>query len=414
MKTDLATADEENGRQRIAATLQYHFSPPAVSPRKALRVLHVVPFFGYGGTELVVQHLISGLAAPEFEHRLCAMRGFDPALVRAAQCEDRIVQAGDSSERFQFPLFHLVRLMRSFRPHIVHTRNWGALEAVLAARLAGVPATVHSEHGYDLETIGGLPLRRRLIRRGLYSLTDVLFTVSKELRKFHAQQASISALRIRVLYNGVDTKRFAFRSESRIAVRAELGIPSESVLVGSVGRMVAIKDHLLTLKGVSQLIERGRDVRVLLVGTGSELTNLQAQVRASSELNGRVHFCGFSDRIPELLNAMDIFVQASRAEGMSNTLLEAMATGLPLLATRVGGNSEVVADGETGYLFQSGNCAALVDRLDGLVGCPDLRRQLGQASRRRAVQEFSLKRMLDEYRKLYRELAAARGLVTGA
>jgi sugar transferase (PEP-CTERM/EpsH1 system associated) len=347
----------------------------------------------------------------EFQQSICVMRGFDAALARAAQCEDRIVQAGDPSERFQFPLLRLVRIMRRLRPHIVHTRNWGALEAILAARFANVPVTVHSEHGYDMHTVSCLPLRHRLIRRGLYKLTDVLFTVSNELREFHARQVGISAECIRVLYNGVDTERFSFRNEARADTRARFGIGSESVVVGSVGRLVAIKDYPLAFRGISQLIQCGHDVTVLLVGTGPELARLEQVVRDSSELNGRVHFCGFSDRIPELLSAMDIFVQTSLAEGMSNTMLEAMATGLPLLASRVGGNSEIIADGETGYLFPPGDCATLIRHLSSLVSSGALRRQLGQAGRRRAVKEFSIERMLEAYRKLYQGLAAASGIV---
>jgi sugar transferase (PEP-CTERM/EpsH1 system associated) len=374
--------------------------------------LHVLPFFSCGGTELVVRRLIASLDTLEFQQNVCVMRGFDAALASATQCEDRIFQAGDSCERFQFPLLRLMRIMRRLRPHVVHTRNWGALEAVLAARLAGVPATVHSEHGYDMDTISGLPLRRRVIRRHMYALTDVLFTVSNELREFHARQASIPADRIRVLYNGVDAERFAFRSQARAETRARLGIRSESVVVGSVGRLVPIKDYPLTFRGISQLIQRGHDIVFLLVGGGPELDTLEQLVRDSSELNGRVHFLGFSDRIPELLSAMDIFVQTSRAEGMSNTLLEAMATSLPLLATRVGGNSEIIVHGETGYLFPPGDCATLIRHLNSLVSSTALRWQLGQAGRRRTLKEFSIERMLDEYRKLYQGLAAAGGAVS--
>ena len=385
---------------------------PVLHRREVLKVLHVLPFFAYGGTELVVQRLITSMGAPEFEHRICAMRGFDPELVRAAHLEDRVVQAGKSPEGFQFPLRKLVRMMRDVRPHIVHTRNWGALEAILAARIARVPVTIHSEHGYDLNMLSGIPFRQRLARRVLYSFTDALFTVSNELREFHARQAGISPSRIQVLYNGVDMEKYKPRNELRSAILAELRIPTQSVVVGSVGRMVAIKDYPFTLQIVSELLLKGRDIHLLLVGAGPELPALQGFVRDSPILNGRVHFCGFSNRISEFLNAMDIFVQASRAEGMSNTLLEAMASGLPLVAARVGGNPEVVSEGETGFLFAPGDGAAMSGCIDRLARDPDLRRRMGEACRHRALQSFSLDRMLSEYRKLYENLAAGRGIVT--
>jgi sugar transferase (PEP-CTERM/EpsH1 system associated) len=339
------------------------------------------------------------------------MRGFDPELVGAAHLEDRIVQVGEPSEGFQFPLPRLVRAMRDARPHIVHTRNWGALEAILAARIAGVPVTIHSEHGYDLKMLNGIPFRQRLVRKTLYSMTDALFTVSSELREFHARQAGISRGRIQVLYNGVDTGKYKPRNELRAAILAELGIPAQSVVVGSVGRMVAIKDYPFTLRVVSELLQRGHDMHLLLVGAGPELPSLQDLVRNSAILQGRVHFCGFSNEISRFLNAMDIFVQASRAEGMSNTLLEAMASGLPLVAARVGGNPEVVSEGETGFLFALGDEAAMFGCIDRLASDPELRRGMGETSRQRALQRFSLERMLNEYRKLYQRLAAGRGIV---
>jgi len=379
--------------------------------REALRVLHVLPFFAYGGTELVVQRLIACLDAPDFEHRVCAMRGFDSDLVRAAHLEGRIVQAGKPSEGFQFPMLSLIRTMREIRPHIVHTRNWGALEAILAARIAGVPITVHSEHGYDLKILDGVPLRQRLVRRGLYSLTDALFTVSNELREFHARQAGISPVRIQVLYNGVDTEQFKPRSELRVAILAELGIPRQCIVVGSVGRMVAIKDYPFTLRIIAGLIGKGLDIHLLLVGTGPEVSTLQELVRASAGLSGRVHFCGFSNRISQLLNGMDIFVQASRAEGMSNTLLEAMASGLPLVAARIGGNPEVISEGETGLLFALDDEAAMSGCIERLANSPELRRRMSEAGRDRALKRFSVEQMLHGYRKLYQDLAVARGIV---
>lgn len=401
----------EERQQDAPVARRSSVSVAAISRLEPLRVLHVLPFFAYGGTELVVQRLISSLDAPEFEHRVCAMRGFDEDLVRAAQLNGRIEQAGDPAERFQFPLFRLVRIMRKLRPHIVHTRNWGALEAILAARISGVPATVHSEHGYDLDMLSSLPWRRRVIRKGLYSLTDRLFTVSNELRDYHARQAGISPNRFRVLHNGVDTERFAPQSEVRASMRMQLGIPAESIVVGSVGRMVAIKDYPLTLRAMSGLIRQGRNIQLLLVGAGPELPALQHLATESALLKGRVHFCGFAEQIPALLNAMDVFVQSSRAEGMSNTLLEAMSSGLPIVATEVGGNPEVLSVGETGWLFTPGDAPALASKVEQLVCSADLRRQMGLAGRNRALREFSVGKMLGEYRNLYHELATSRGIL---
>ena len=314
--------------------------------------------------------------------------------------------AGSSDLKLQFPLFRLVRIMRQYRPHIVHTRNWGAIEAVAAAKLAGVPVVVHSEHGYEVDMFAGLPMRRRLFRRAAYAMTDAIFAVTRELRDFHARQAWIRPELMGVMYNGVDTQRFAPCKETRAAMRKELGLPEESFVVGTVGRLVSIKDHQTLMKAAALLLGSGIDVRVLLVGSGPEREKLQSL--ATDALEGRVSFAGDSKRVLGMLNAMDVFVLPSLNEGMSNTLLEAMACGLPVLATNVGGNPEIIENNINGCLFAPGDIERLANKLKLLARDPPLIHQLGTAARNRAIESFSLSRMLETYRSFYLHLAARR------
>jgi glycosyltransferase involved in cell wall biosynthesis len=209
-----------------------------------------------------------------------------------------------------------------------------------------------------------------------------------------------------VIHNGVDTRRFEPNGEARSATRKELGLPQDSFVVGTVGRLVPIKDHQTLLNAAALLIERGADVRVLLVGSGPERENLQRQ--ATNALEGRVCFVGDSSRVPQMLNAMDVFVLPSLKEGMSNTLLEAMASGLPVLATNVGGNPEIVENDVNGCLFTPGDAQWLASKLHLLAHSPALIHQLGTAARNRAIESFSLSRMLETYRSFYLELAARR------
>jgi sugar transferase (PEP-CTERM/EpsH1 system associated) len=298
--------------------------------------------------------------------------------------------------------------MRQYRPHIVHTRNWGAIEAVAAAKLVGVPVVIHSEHGYEVDMFAGLPMRRRLFRRASYAMADSVFALTRELRDYHARQVWISPERIGVIYNGVDTQRFAPNKKTRIATRAELGLPETSFVVGSVGRLVPIKDHQTLLKAAALLSAKGIDVRLLLVGSGPEREKLQSQ--AIGPLEGRVCFAGDSGRVPEMLNAMDVFVLPSLGEGMSNTLLEAMACGLPVLATSVGGNPEIIENNVDGRLFTPGDADRLAAQLKLLAQEPALIHQLGTAARNRAIESFSMSRMLETYRRFYLDLAARRGI----
>jgi sugar transferase (PEP-CTERM/EpsH1 system associated) len=383
---------------------------PAVAPPAArcLRILHVFSQLGVGGAELVAAKLARGLGTEQFEQRFCAVRSaaedFEKKLGGAA------FALGRSGPGFQFAVFDLARVMRAFRPHIVHSRNWGAIEATVAARLARVPVLIHSEHGYEPDMFNGLPLRQRLFRRLAYQLADAVFTVTRELRDYHARQAWISPDRIRVIHNGVDSERYRPQLERRLALRRNLRLPARGFVAGSVGRIVAIKDYPTLLRAVETLLAQGLDASLLLVGQGPELDRLKSLAASSPLLRDRAIFPGPSDDVPALLGAMDVFVLPSVREGMSNALLEAMAAGLPVIAMRVGGNPEIIEDGRSGWLLPPGDAEVLADRLGQLAASPALRERLGSEARRRVLECFTLERMLAEYRTLYLELAGRRGL----
>ena len=376
-----------------------------------LRVLHVVNRLDLGGTESGILKVIAGLGDSEFSHAVCTARGHNAAYAIQHALEGRIFDAGGPESKNQFLVRSFARIIRGFRPHIVHSRNWGAIEAVFAARMARVPIVIHSEHGYELDILSGLPLRRRLLRRAAYSLADAVFTVSADLRAYHARQAWISLGRLRVLANGVDSERFAPSLERRAAFRARLGLSPNTLLIGSVGRLVAIKGHASLLDAAEILASRGTDLAIALVGDGPELQKLRARGAALPHLASRVHFLGASKNVAEILNGLDVFALPSISEGMSNTLLEAMSAGLPVVATRVGGNPELVADRVSGLLTEVGDVRELATHLEVLSADPDLRSRLGAAARAAILADYRLDSMLDRYRKLYKELAAQRGVL---
>jgi glycosyltransferase involved in cell wall biosynthesis len=164
------------------------------------------------------------------------------------------------------------------------------------------------------------------------------------------------------------------------------------------------------LKAAEKLVQRGLDLHIILAGAGPELARHQEFLANSLPLTNRVSFLGACDNVSEVLNAMDVFVLPSVSEGMSNTLIEAMACELPVLATRVGGNPEVVGDEFSSSLFAPGDSDGLANGLERLARDPEMRRKLGMAARRRAVSKFSLDRMVGDYQRLYLELAEKRGL----
>ena len=414
METELSQTSElsaQNSMPAKASTWAGGKSTRAAPPR--LRVLHIFTHLILGGTELTAFRMISHLDSSVFENQLCGIRGVDPAVV-TLRCPGASVVSlprGEQTSRSQ--ILSLMRLIKAHRPHIVHSRNWGAIEAVIASKLAGVPIVIHSEHGYEMDTLEGLPLRRRLFRRAAYHMAGAVFAVTKELQQFHARQAWVSPSRIRVISNGIDTSLFSPQPHLRQAILQKAGVPPARFVIGSVGRLVPIKDHATLLKAAEDLVRRELDIHVILVGDGQELIHLQEFVANSDLLKDRVSFLGRSDKVSDLLNALDVFVLPSVSEGMSNTLLEAMACEIPVVATRVGGNPEVVGDEFAYDLFVPGDSNGLADRLERLAQNKECRRNLGKAARSRAVALFSLDRMVGDYGRLYLELAEKHGLLKG-
>jgi sugar transferase (PEP-CTERM/EpsH1 system associated) len=380
-----------------------------VEPSERLRVLHVIPRLGIGGTEHGVLKVMTGLGEQEFEHRICAVRGVDASFAGQMSVAAKTYSAGSSRAGFQFPLFRLAKIMREFRPHIVHTRNFGAVEGIAAARLARVPVAIHSEHGYELEIMEGLPFRRRVLCRALFGMTDAVFAVTADLRDYHARQSWLAAKKISVIPNGVNTDVFSPRPQCAQQARDTLEIPRGRVVLGSVGRLVPIKDHATLLCAAEILVRLGKNIHVLIVGSGPQQTKLEAYVAASPELSGRTTFTGSSDRVAQLLNAMDVFVLPSINEGMSNTLLEAMSCGLATVATRVGGNGELADEGRSGCLFPARDVQALSRILARLVDDQEIRSNFGRAARLKVLQQFSLVEMVERYRELYLKQASLRG-----
>ena len=348
----------------------------------ALRVLHVLDHLDTGGTEYGVLKVLQGLTGQRFDSRICVMRGARSEIADSPLLVGRVIRVGDLKVGSQRGVSRLARVFREWQPHIVHSRNWGAIEALPAARWAGVPVAIHSEHGYELDMLKGLPLRRRLARRVFYRLADAVFTVTHDLSSYHARQVGWKEGRIGTIYNGVDTKRFAPRPADRHRVREALGLPEGRFILGAVGRLVSIKDFPTLLKAAERVLSLGHDISVLIVGAGPERTSLE---RIAAALGDRVHFLGERNDLPDLFNAIDGFVQTSICEGMSNTILEAMASAVPVIATHVGGNPELVVDRTTGLLFPPLDASALAEKIALLVSRASLRQAFGDAARDRAA-----------------------------
>lgn len=382
------------------------------------RIMHVVDHLGKGGLENGLVNLIHGLDPRRFEHVVYAIRSLGPNADRLPKDRVRIKCQGkrDTDSRFQIP--QLARAIREVKPDIVHSRNWAAVEAVIAGRLAGSCAVVHSEHGLETAAAVKEPRRRIWFRRIAYELAHRVLSVSHQLKDLHAHRTGFNANRITVIHNGVDGRRFFPDPAARARVRRELNLLENDFCIGCVGNLLPVKDHITVLRAVLRLAASGTPCRLVLVGEGPERARLERFAEEHPECKGRVMLAGSSDRVPELLNAMDVYVLSSTSEGICNSLLEAMSTGLPVLATATGGNPEVVVDGESALLFPVGDFVRLEADLNRLRLQTELRRDLGQQAIRRVRNEFSIEAMVRKYDEVYESLgrrtATAVGVVARA
>ncbi len=366
--------------------------------------MHVVDHLGKGGLENGLVNLIEHLDPTRFEHVVYAIRRLGPNADRLSANGIQVICQGKKDSDSAIQLGALARAIRRVRPDLVHSRNWAAVEAVPAARWFRRCAVVHSEHGLERDGNAKEPWRRNCFRRLAYELADRVLSVSYQLRDLHARHTGFAANRISVIHNGVDGQRFFSDPFSRRHERQKLGIADDEFCIGCVGNLLPVKDHMTVLKAMEALSGDLQNWRLIIVGEGSERPTLERFIAGHEDWKTRITLLGTSTRIPELLNALDLYVLPSVSEGISNSLLEAMSTALPVIATDTGGNPEVVVDGKSGFLFPVADFRRLRELILEMHGNDELRRELAQGARRRVQQEFSIDSMVLKYDQLYESL----------
>ena len=371
-----------------------------------LRIMHIVDCLGQGGMENGLVNLVNNLDPERFEHVVYAIRSLGPNVDRLPKDRVRVMHLGKKETGLPLQMGALARAIREVGPDIVHSRNWGAVEAVVAGKWVGSCAVVHSEHGLETNANTKEPWRRLCFRRLAFELADKVVSVSHQLKGLHASRTGFAARKITVIHNGVDSRRFFPDPEMRAVVRQELGLSPDELCIGSVGNLHPIKDHMTLLRAVEKLAAASTSWRLLLIGEGPEKLKLESFLCGHPDWREHVSFLGSSSRVVEMLNAMDVYVLPSISEGISNSLLEAMATGLPVVATATGGNPEVILDGDSGLLFPVGDPARLAEILLELRGSEDLRVRLGKRALRRAKEDFSIDSMVRNYAQLYESLVS--------
>ncbi len=366
-----------------------------------VRVLHLLTSFQVGGAETMALELGRTMDPSTYRILTCSLSGAGPmaSQFRRAGIETFDLSRAGAMRRLGFRLlFRLARLLRRERVSVLHCHNsFPRLYGTMAAGLAGVPVVVATQHAVWFD---GQIERPPLLARVMNPFVTHFVAVAKSVERAGVHSGHIRRGRCSVIYNGIDLDRF---SPSR---RRKL--PESEVVLGCVGRLSREKRHNVILRATAQLARNGCNVRLHIVGDGPLRSGLEAQGR-SLGLEEHIGFFGLRNDVAQLLRSMDIFILASATEGLPLTVIEGMASGLPVVATRVGGVPELVEEGRNGFLVPPDDAQALSAAIERLIQKPELRRTMGAEGRKMAVEKFSLELCAHRHEQLYLRLLEEKG-----
>jgi len=375
-------------------------------------VLHIVHRLALGGLENGLVNLINHMPEQRYRHAIMCLTDSTDFRHRLHRPDVPVMtlRKRDGQDFSVYP--RLWRALRQLQPDIVHTRNLGTLECLAVAALAGVRGRIHGEHGRDMYDLHGSRLKYKLLRKLIAPGVDRYVAVSKDLAGWLVHSVGISPERVTQIYNGVDTRRFHSRVGRRDSLMPANFAPEGAFVIGSVGRMAAVKDHVTLVNAFIRLVATGRreheQMRLVIVGDGPLRETARELLRAAT-MDHLAWLPGERSDIPEVMQSLDLFVLPSLGEGTSNTILEAMASGLPVVATRVGGNLELVTEGETGFLVPPGDPDRMARAIETYMIARDLTTRHGRAARRRAEEQFAIEVMVSRYLDLYDTVLSGRG-----
>ena len=363
-------------------------------------VVHLTYALDFGGLETLLVECVNRMPAHKYRHAIVCLTGYTDFVDKITQPGVEVVALHKAPGLGLGTHVALWKLLRRLRPALLHTYNLAAMEYAFTAACAGVPIRIHAEHGRDASDPQGTNPKHNFLRRRLAPFIDRYVPVSDDLQRWLRQVVAIPEAKITLIKNGVDTSRFQAIAGGATASPWQPG----DFVIGTVARVQDIKNHRGLVEAFVMLRamlpqQQGR-LRLSIVGDGPLLPALKAQVAAAG-LDDVVWLPGTRSDIAQLMHSFSLFALPSFAEGTPVSLLEAMACGLPVVASRVGGIPEVIEDGEHGTLVAPADSGALAAAIARYVEAPALAARHGSAARARIEHHYSMTAMLAAYTALY-------------
>jgi len=358
-----------------------------------IKVLHVVIGLQVGGLEKFVLDLVDNYQS-DFKPFIVCMEAKGDLGRQNVNID--IIEL-DKVSGFSLTIIkQLVALTKELKIDIIHTHNPGPhIYGAITGFLTGLPV-IHTKHGRNFPT----DKKKVWLNRISSFLTDKIVAVSRDAADICQNVEKVSSTKLNVILNGIDTNIFCPTINEHMQEQ-------QPVRIGIVARLSWEKDHKTLLNACRILVGQNIHFHLEIIGDGPLRNALEEMVKAQS-IDRFVSFSGMRHDVAELLRRLDLYVLSSTTEGISLTLLEAMATKLPIVATNVGGNPEVVIDGETGYLVPPQNPEEMAKKLLLLINDKNLRRQMGEKGRERVIANFSIKETAKKYEELYSSVLSKR------
>jgi sugar transferase (PEP-CTERM/EpsH1 system associated) len=363
-------------------------------------VVHLIYRLDFGGLENLLVERINRMPAGAYRHAVVCLTDYT-GFAQKIRRPDVALHALHKKPGLSLGTHGaLYKLLRRMRPAVLHTYNLSAIEYAPVGLLAGVPVRINGAHGRDANDPTGSNRKHNLLRRLMLPFYDCCYANSADMQEWNRAVIGVPEHKSRLLANGIDTDKFAPRD----ACASPLPFDHSCIVVGTVGRVQDVKDHATLLKAFlllrERLPEQRERLRLAVVGDGPLLSALRAQAAAAG-VEQQVWLPGARTDVADILRGLSVFAMSSIAEGTPGSALEAMASGLPVVGTRVGGIPEVIDDGVTGYVVPPSDPAAMAAALERYVRDPALAARHGAAGRERVMRNYNMAAMVSAYQSLY-------------